>query len=129
MLGNGNTRKINTPHDLIFYTDGNDVDYPIYVLPDFSVVLKRRPSEFIAKFYLAKNEDLVKTQNVDEIKQKISELGFQLPNDIELDMIVEAYKNITNKPPERYVLTRFTYEVYQGNNNYIGEQKIYKEHN
>ena len=123
MSGN-KTRKVSTPHDLIFHTDGDDVDYPIYILPDFSVVLKRRPSEFVANFYLAKNEDLVKTQNVDEIKQKISELGLQLPNDIDLDMVIEAYKNITNKPPDRYVLTRFTYEVYQGNN-YIGDAVSY----
>jgi len=123
MSGNGDTRKITSPSDLVFYTDGDYVDYPVYVLPDFSVVLKRKPEEYIANFFLASKETIVEGEKPDDIVQKVSELSLQLP--IPLEEVVNAVKDITKEPPKRYVLEKFKYEVYASPNDYLGDAEAY----
>jgi len=47
-------RYAKTPADLIFYTDTDSKDYPIYLLPNYEVMYKKRPedAEKIAVFHV-----------------------------------------------------------------------------
>ena len=49
--GKSNNRRVTSLEDLIFYTDTDTTEeYPLYILPNFTIQYKRKPSEYILEF-------------------------------------------------------------------------------
>lgn len=90
-------RVVRFPEDLIFYTDTDASDYPLFITPNYEVYTKRRPSEIVATFYV----------------KKVSKVDANLSHEL-LNKAIEVMKDVTKKPPEAISNIEITYEVYEG---------------
>jgi len=103
-IANGRYVKyVNSAEDLVFLTDTDKSDYPIYILQSREVVYKRKPNEYLALFYV---KSVTRSEEAD--------LNHELLTSAE-----EAIKDITKSEPKVARIT-ITYEVYDSSR-YLGE--------
>ncbi len=103
-----NTR-IKSPDDLIFYTNTDESDYPLFITSSYEVYVKKRPNDIVAVFY------------VKQINKIDSDLNHEL-----LDKAIEVMREVTKRDPEKIVKLEIIYEVYEGDmEKLIGEVKAY----
>jgi uncharacterized small protein (DUF1192 family) len=109
MAGNGEKRIANTATDLIFYTNTDESDYPIYITAEREVWLKARPrAPIIATFFV----------------KRVTEVG-DVSHELH-DVAVQAVTEVTKSEPEKISRLEITYEVYRGDvEEALGEAKAY----
>ena len=96
---------VNSAEDLIFYTNTDELQYPIYILPDRSIQYKKKPDQFIAEFFVA---------NVNNVDEQLSH-----------PLLPIANQAISNVGKYRYTTNiMIKYEVYN-NTGFIGEATGY----
>ncbi|MEM4584199.1 MAG: hypothetical protein QW611_04410 [Ignisphaera sp.] len=102
-------RVVRSPEDLIFYTDTDASDYPLFITPSYEVYTKRRPSEIVATFYV----------------KKVSEINDNLNHEL-LNKAVEVIKDVTKCSPATISNIEIIYEIYEGDmEKLVGEVKAY----
>jgi len=129
-MGEESKRIVKTPSDLIFYTDTEKSDYPIFISNDYEVFIKARP------FRTVQEQDeygytttrrvydipVIATFHVKEVV-KIEDDG--ISHEL-LDLSINAIREITKKDPEMIKKLQITYEVYKGDvEKLLGEAKAY----
>ncbi|MEM1694238.1 MAG: hypothetical protein QW456_08515 [Ignisphaera sp.] len=103
-------RVVKSPEDLVFYTDTDASDYPIFITSSYEVYVKKRPSNIILTFFVKD----VKNIESDEVTHKL------------FNKAIEVMKEVTKKDPEKVVKKEIIYEVYEGDmEKLIGEAKAY----
>jgi hypothetical protein len=109
----GERRIVNTASDLVFYTNTDECDYPIFLTMEREVWLKARPHVRIA----VKGEDAVK-----EVRRLPILAAFFVKSVVEVNDGVEhpflpraldVMKEVTKKEPEATKL-EIAYEIYRG---------------
>jgi len=136
---NGQERRfVYTPEDLVFYTDTDDYDYPLYILPDRQVVYKRQPEgeRVLATFHVKSVSSVeaikVKQRGLDYYSSRlnVSFFSFNLPvvalddaeakYSIKIKDVVDAMKSLSD---EVFAVVReVTYEAYRGDyDEHIGD--------
>jgi hypothetical protein len=109
MAGNGEKRIANTATDLIFYTNTDESDYPIYITSEREVWLKARPRESILATFFVRS---------------IAEAG-DVSHEA-YDAAVKAIAEVAKSEPEKISRLEITYEVYRGDmEELLGEAKAY----
>ena len=109
MAGNGEKRIANTATDLIFYTNTDESDYPIYITSECEVWLKARPRESILATFFVKRV------------AEAGDVGHEM-----YDVAVQAITEVAKSEPEKISRLEITYEVYRGDmESLIGEAKAY----
>jgi len=109
--GEEKKRIATSPEALIFYTNTDESNYPIYLSEDREVFIKRRPKEsrIVATFVL----------------KSVSELNAELSHQL-FSVAIEALKEITKSEPEKILKFELQYEAYRGDmETFIGEAKAY----
>jgi hypothetical protein len=109
MAGNGEKRIANTANDLIFYTNTDESDYPIYITSEREVWLKARPrGPILATFFV----------------KRVTEVG-DVSHELH-DVAVQAIAEVTKSEPEKISRLEITYEVYRGDvEELLGEADAY----
>ncbi|MEM4744901.1 MAG: hypothetical protein QXE70_10280 [Ignisphaera sp.] len=103
-------RIVKSPEDLVFYTDTDQSDYPIFITASREVYIKKRPSNIISTFFVKE----VKAIESDEVTHNL------------LNKAIEVMKDVTKKNPEKIAKIAITYEVYEGDmEKLIGEVRAY----
>jgi len=106
---NGEKRIANTATDLIFYTNTDESDYPIYITSEREVWLKARPRESILATFFVKRV------------AEAGDAGHEM-----YDVAVRAITDMTRAEPEEVRRLEITYEVYRGDmEELLGEAKAY----
>ncbi|MCW4047130.1 MAG: hypothetical protein NWE99_06170 [Candidatus Bathyarchaeota archaeon] len=101
-------RVVTTAEDLVFYTDTDQKDYPIFITSQREVYVKKRPADVAATFYV-KSVSKIESEIVHELLEKA----------------IGVLKEVTNHDPEVQRL-EVVYEVYQGDmEKLLGEAKAY----
>lgn len=117
-------RVVNTASDLIFYTDIDESEYPIYVTSEREVWLKAKPHTTVAldEYTTAKRYNIpvaamffVRCERIEDGEQVVHPL---------LETARTAVSEITKKEPEVFKYA-ITYEVYRGESELLGEAKAY----
>jgi DNA-directed RNA polymerase subunit L len=125
-MSNGSDEKKFTPRyarsseELIFYTDTSDYDYPIYLLPNFEVRIKKRPAdvEKFAVFHLKSKETIeMYDEYADFIymllpKSKDVSIDSYIARCPQLKDIVKVVEDVNGIVHLRTY--KLTYEVYKG---------------
>jgi len=117
-------RIVRTAADLVFYTDTDESEYPIYVTADREVWLKAKPHtvEALDEYTTVKRYNIpviamfyVRCARVEDGEQVVHPL---------LDTATAAVREVTKEEPEvlKYAIT---YEVYRGEAELIGEAGAY----
>jgi len=100
-------RYAKSAEDLIFYTDTDQSNYPIFVLPNFEVVYKKRPED--SKFATFHVKDVTSSSvRIDELKAKFHDILEKY----NIQKILEIYKSMKLEPA--YRIAEIMYEVYKG---------------
>jgi len=124
-------RYVHTPADLIFFTDTDDSDYPLYVLPpDRKLQYKRLPKDAsaLATFHVKKLEMIAKIGREGEGWSSVLPLSFfsssdpmVQPSEIEekygipLTEMLEKAKEFAARGEEVFAkIIEITYEIYRG---------------
>jgi hypothetical protein len=110
-MANGEREKriADSATDLVFFTNTDEADYPIYLTNEREVWLKARPrAPVIATFFV---------KRVTEVSDVSHELH---------DVAVQAVTEVSKAGPEKVVRQEVTYEVYRGDmEELLGEAKAY----
>ncbi|MEM1703910.1 MAG: hypothetical protein QXQ31_07630 [Zestosphaera sp.] len=106
--GKAPERIVEAPEDIIYHTNTDESDYPIFVTKEREMCVKRRPREAMATFYV---KDVVETEV--ELKHEL------------LETSLTVIKEITGKEATVERL-EIVYEVYVGDRErLVGEVKAY----
>ena len=101
-------RYARSAEDLVFYTDTDQSNYPIFILPNFEVVYRKRPEE-CHKFATFHVKDVTSSSiGIDELKAKFQDTLEKYS----IQKILEVYKSMKLEPAFR--LAEIMYEVYRG---------------
>ncbi|MGC9106564.1 MAG: hypothetical protein ACP5IE_00015 [Infirmifilum sp.] len=103
-----NVRKVFTVEDLVFYTDTSENNYPIYILPDSSIVYKKQPEGEVAYTFNVTVKVLE-----DKVSRRLAESSGGLPNHPLLQRAIDAIIDITKYEP-LFTYGTITYEAYRG---------------
>ncbi|MEM1523440.1 MAG: hypothetical protein QXU69_10445 [Thermofilaceae archaeon] len=117
-------RIASTPEDIVFLTDTDQQNYPIYITEDREVWLKARPHRLVGEDEWNRKRvydvPIVATFFVKNVEETNAELSHEL---------LEIAKNIMQEVTKKEVTIRkveTTYEVYQGDvARLLGEAKAY----
>jgi hypothetical protein len=120
-------RFARTPEELIFYTDTEQADYPLFLMPNFEVKIKRRPdcqrfavfhvkSADVSEYYDEVHQVsywLYRSFNVDKVKKfsSLEEYASAYPQ-LPLPPLFEAAKSLKASVAVRTLSLK--YEVYKG---------------
>jgi len=109
MNGEREKRIADSATDLVFFTNTDEADYPIYLTNEREVWLKARPrAPIIATFFV----------------KSIAEAG-DVSHEA-YDVAVQAITEVAKSEPEKISRLEITYEVYRGDmESLIGEAKAY----
>jgi hypothetical protein len=111
--GNGKVHKprfAKTPEELILYTDTDQSNYPIYILPDMEMVHKKSPEdvERFAIFHVKSVSNVSKEEAKQDQLEKFKE---QLEK-YEFSKIINTLSELKLKPA--IYIVQITYEIYKG---------------
>jgi hypothetical protein len=109
----GEKRRIaNTPEQLVFYTNTDESDYPIYLTQQREVFIKRRPAKnSIAAVFILKSAS--EKENI--------EVTHQL-----LEVARRAIEEVSKEKAQKELKIELMYEVYRGDMEaFLGEAKAY----
>ncbi|MEM2197379.1 MAG: hypothetical protein QW290_09895 [Sulfolobales archaeon] len=106
---NSATQRIAaTAEDLVFYTDTDQKEYPIFITSSREVYVKKRPKDVVATFYV----------------KNMSKTDVELKHEL-LEESLVVIKDVTGRDGEVEKL-EITYEVYTGDRErLVGEAKAY----
>ncbi|MEM4439482.1 MAG: hypothetical protein QW680_12730 [Pyrobaculum sp.] len=90
---------VKTPEDLVFYTDTDDKGYPIYLLPNGEISIKRKPQG-------VKIAGVIYVKTVEEVNEEVTHPLYQ--------QAVDAIKDIMGEPPRWIYRSKIVYEIYRG---------------
>jgi hypothetical protein len=115
-------RFANTAEELVFFTNTDEVDYPIYLLPSREIVYKRKPEvERYASFHVKRVKEVKGTSlNRDYLNDIIAAFP-SLP----LKEVVEAARAVVGEYDFYVYHLTVTYEVYKGDyKELLGEYEV-----
>jgi len=142
-MSNSNDKKFSprfakTPEELVFYSDTDQSDYPIYLFPSLEIKVKKKPedAEKFATFHLKSVE--VAERYDDPEASSYSRLRHRLPSDYKVtkEVTVDHYLSTYSQLPLKTILDvakdvkakvflrtmRLRYEVYKGDyEDYVAE--------
>ncbi|MEM1903349.1 MAG: hypothetical protein QXW44_06675 [Pyrobaculum sp.] len=90
---------VKTPEDLVFYTDTDDRGYPIYLLPNGEISIKRKPQGL-------KIAGVIYVKTVEKVNEEVTHPLYQ--------QAVDAIKDIMGEPPRWIYRSKIVYEIYRG---------------
>ena len=115
--------QILTPELLIFRTDTDQRDYPIYVSHDNQIFIKKKPQNIKAIFYVKNIRDTITTSEaIERIRETLGEEVLSRVTDL-----VDKFREVTKSDPI-VNFVEINYEVYSVENGvekFIGEVTAY----
>jgi len=101
-------RYAKNAEELVFYTDTDQSNYPIFILSNFEVVYKKRPEDGRFVTFHVKDVTSSSSVRIDELKAKFHDILEKYS----VQKILEIYENMKLKPTFR--LVEIVYEIYRG---------------
>ncbi len=107
-------RFANTPEEFVFLTDTNQVDYPVFLLPNKEVVYKRKPeTERYAVFHVKQVKEVKSAWASSGSRLDLENILAAFPN-LPLREVVEAARAVVSEYDVRVYHMAAVYEVYRG---------------
>jgi hypothetical protein len=121
---NQEKRVVRTAADLVFYTDTDESEYPIYLTAEREVWLKAKPHHVVAldEYTTAKRYDIPVIAMFYVTCERLED-GEQVTHPL-FEVAIAAVREITKKEPE-VVKYAITYEVFRGESELLGEARAF----